>query len=90
MCLERVAEFEIDVEHGVAFVAAELLEPGGMDAALHAGAQRTPLEAVAAEDVRIEAGGFGPALDNAGHGAGIDRGIAKAGQGGIPAGAAAR
>jgi hypothetical protein len=45
---------------------------------------------VAADDLRIEAGGFGASLDDAGDGAGIDCGIAAAGQGGILTGAAAR
>jgi hypothetical protein len=44
MAFERVAELQIEVEHGVAFVAAVMLEAGRMDAACPAGAQRTTLE----------------------------------------------
>jgi hypothetical protein len=35
--LERIAEFQIDIEHGLALVAAELLEPGRRDAAVARG-----------------------------------------------------
>jgi hypothetical protein len=45
MSVGRVAEFEIDVEHGLAFVAAELLESDRVDAALGVSAQRAALEA---------------------------------------------
>jgi hypothetical protein len=79
--LEGIAELEIDVEHDVALVAAELLEPGRVDAALQADAGCATLEAVAAERIRIKAGLGGASLDNAGGGAGIDRVMADAGQG---------
>ena len=38
------AEFQIAVEHDIAFVAAELFEAGRMDAARHVGAQRAALD----------------------------------------------
>jgi hypothetical protein len=46
-------------------VAAELLEPGGMDATIHTGGHRAAFKAVAAEDGRIEAGGAGARLTDA-------------------------
>jgi hypothetical protein len=67
---ERVAGLKIDIEHGVALVAAELLEAGRVDAAVHAGAQRAALEAVPAHGCGIEADGGGAGLDDAGGGAG--------------------
>src|ERR1700733_16188551 len=73
-----------------AFVATELFEAGRMDAARHAGAQRAALEAVAAEQRGVEAGAGGAGLDDAGHGPGVDRHGADAGQGGIAAVPAAR
>src|ERR1700712_5644984 len=51
--LERVAEFEVVVEHGIALVASKLFQPGGVDAAIHAGGQGAALEAVAAEGAGI-------------------------------------
>src|SRR5271165_1543954 len=75
VAFERIAELKIHVEHGVALVAAELLEPGRVDAAIHAGAQRAALEAVPAHGGGIEAGVGGAGLDDAGNGAGIDGGI---------------
>jgi hypothetical protein len=85
VAVERVAQFEVFIEHGVALMPAELLEAGGVDATVHAGGQRAALEAVAAERARIEAGGGGAALDDAGDSAGIDRRAADhgAGQGGL-------
>jgi hypothetical protein len=71
--LARVAQREIDVEHGVALVAAEPLGPCGMDAALHTGARRATLEAVAAQDLGVEAGPGGAGPDDPGDGPGIDR-----------------
>jgi hypothetical protein len=43
MALERVAEFEVGVEHGV-----------GLDVAVHAGAERAALEAVAAQQPGVD------------------------------------
>src|SRR5271166_3033753 len=83
--LERVAELKMDVGHGIGFVAAGLLEPGRVDAVLHAGAQRAAPEAVAAERRRVEAGLGGPRLHDPGNCAGIDGGKADAGQGGVAA-----
>jgi len=51
---ERVAEPQVFVEYGVALVPAELLEPGRVDATIHAGGERAALEAGAAEHARIE------------------------------------
>jgi hypothetical protein len=82
---EWIAARQIDVEYGVAFVAAELLEAGRMDAARHAGAQRAALKAVAAEQRGVEAGTGGACLDDPGDGAGVDCHGADAGQGGIAA-----
>ena len=66
-------------------MAAELLEPGRVHAAVHAGGQRAALEAVAAEGGWIEAGRCGAGLQHAGHGAGIDGLGAEPGQGGLAA-----
>jgi hypothetical protein len=44
--LEWVAELKVNVEHGVGLVAAELLEAGRVDAAIHAGAEGAALEAL--------------------------------------------
>jgi hypothetical protein len=90
MAFERIAEFQINVEHRVAFMAAELFEAGRIYAARHAGAQRAALEAVAAEQRGVETGAGGAAMNDPGHGAGVDRHGADAGQGGIAAVAAAR
>ena len=59
MAVDRIAVLEIGVHHGVAAVAAEALEPGGMHAEIHAGGERAALEAVAAEGCGVEAGGGG-------------------------------
>jgi hypothetical protein len=72
MALKRVAEFEIGIEDGVSLVPAKLLQPGGMDATIHAGGHGAALEAVAAEDSRIKARGLGPQFDDPRDGAGID------------------
>jgi len=72
MPVERVAEFKILVEHRVAFVPAELLGPGRVDAAIHAGGERAALEAVAADLVAVETSLAGAGLDDPCHGAGID------------------
>lgn len=83
VCLERVAELEVLIEHGVALVPAELLEPGEMHAEVHAGGERAALEAVSAQSGAVEAGSGRAALDDAGYGAGVDRRGAhdEAGQG---------
>ena len=62
MAFERVAEFEVFVEHGVAFVPAELLEPGRVNTTIHAGGERAALEAVAADLVGVEPGLGGAGL----------------------------
>ena len=49
MAVEQVAELQVLAEHIEGFVAAEALELGGVDAAIHAGGQRAALEAVAGE-----------------------------------------
>ena len=84
MAVEQIAEFEVLAEHVEALVAAEPLQLGRMDAALHAGGQRAALEAVAAEIAQSKAGRDGAGLDDlrprsAAHagadaGAGRDRG----------------
>jgi hypothetical protein len=56
MAVERVTAFEVFDEHRIGFVAPELLEACGMDVAVHAGAERAALEAVAAQDLGVEAG----------------------------------
>ena len=72
MALEGVAQFEIGVEGGVGLVPPELLQPGGMDATIHAGVHGAALETMAAEDSGIEARGLGPQLEDPRDGAGID------------------
>ena len=69
MAFERVAEFEVFVEHGVALVPTELLEPGRVNAAIHAGGERAALEAVAADLVGVETGLGGAGFDDPCHGA---------------------
>ena len=73
VAVERIAVLEIGVHHGVAAVAAEAFEPGGMHAEIHAGGERAALQAVAAEGCGVEAGGGGAGLHDAGDGARIDR-----------------
>ena len=73
VAVERIAVLEIGVHHGVAAVAAEAFEPGGMHAEIHAGGERAALQAVAAERGGVEAGGGGAGLHDAGDGARIDR-----------------
>ena len=72
MAVERVAELEIRVEHGVALVAAELLQAGRMHAAIHAGGQRAALEAVAAPAVPSNPAARARALDDPGDAARIE------------------
>jgi hypothetical protein len=81
MAFERIAELQIDVEHGIASVAAELFETGRMAAARHAGAQRAALEAVAAELPGVETGAGGEGLGDLSHGVGVNHDGADAGQG---------
>ena len=69
---EEVAELEILVEHGVALVAAELLEAGGVGPAVHATGQSAALKAVAAERRGIESRRRSTALDNTRDGVRID------------------
>src|SRR5277367_4147507 len=90
MAVERVAEFEIFVEHRIGFVSAELLEAGRVNVAVHAGAERAAFEAVTAQDLGVEAGPGGAGLDDPGDGPGIDRHAADAGQGGVVSVPAAR
>ena len=73
VAVERIAVLEIGVHDGVAAMAAEAFEAGGMHAEIHAGGERAALEAVAAEGGRVEAGGGGAGLHDAGDGARIDR-----------------
>jgi hypothetical protein len=47
---------EVGVEHRVALVAAELLEPGRANVAVHAGAERATPKGVTAQQLGIEAG----------------------------------
>jgi hypothetical protein len=81
VAFEWIAEFQIDVEHGLALVAAELFEAGRMDAARHAGAQRAALEAVATQDLGVEAGDSGAGLENASDGPDVGGNLADSGQG---------
>jgi hypothetical protein len=85
VAVERVAELQGFVEHGVALVPAELLEAGGVRRVTWLWGQRAALQAMAAEGGAVETGG-GARLDDAGDGAGIDRRGAddRAGQGGLP------
>jgi hypothetical protein len=53
---DTVALEEWPVEHGVALLSAELLGPGRVDAAVHAGGERAALETVAADLVAVETG----------------------------------
>jgi hypothetical protein len=64
-----------------AFMAAELFEAGRMDAARHAGAQRAALEAVATQDLGVEAGDSGAGLENASDGPDVGGNLADSGQG---------
>ena len=64
MSLERIAEFEVLAEYVKTLVAAEPLQLGRMDAAVHAGGQGAALEAVAAEIAQPEAGRDGAGLDD--------------------------
>ena len=57
MPLKRIPELEIGIEHGVAPVPPKLLEPGRVHATLHAGAERATLEAMARDQLRVEARG---------------------------------
>ena len=82
VAVERIAVLEIVVHHGVAAVAAEAFEAGGMHAEIHAGGERAALEAVAAEGGWVEAGGGGAGLHDAGDGARIDRRGADGGRAG--------
>ena len=81
VAFKRVTEFEILLEHGVALVPSELLEAGGMHAAVHAGGEGAALEAVAPERGPLEAGGRGAGLDDARDGARVDGGRAEPGWG---------
>ncbi len=82
VAVERIAVLEIGVHHGVAAVAAEAFEPGGMHAEIHPRGERAALEAVAAEGGWVEAGGGGAGLHDARDGARIDRRGADGGRAG--------
>jgi hypothetical protein len=62
--VEQVTEFEVLAQHVEALVAAEPLQLGRMDAAVHAGGQGATLAAVAAELAQPEAGRDGAGLDD--------------------------
>jgi hypothetical protein len=81
---ERIVEFEVCVEHRIGFVAAELLEAGRVNVAVHAGAERAALDAVAAQQLGVEAGAGSAGLDDLGDRPGIDCYGADAGQGVLP------
>lgn len=70
---ERIAKLEVSVQHGVSIVTAELLGPGGMNAAVHAGRHGAAPEAVAAQFAPVEVGSYRALLHDAGDGSGIDR-----------------
>lgn len=79
VAVERVTELEIGIEHGIGLVAAELLEAGRVDAAIHPGRQGPALEAVATEHGRIEARDLRPRFDDPRDGPGVDGICAKHG-----------
>jgi len=81
MSLEKIAEFEVLAEHVEALVAAEPLQLGRMDAALHAGGERAALEALAVEIARPGAGRHSAGLDEMCDGLRRDRAGADPGQG---------
>lgn len=84
MPFERVAELQVLVEHGVALVPAELFEPGGVDALIHAGGERAAFERMSAEQLAVEASRRRPLLDDAPDRAGIDGFGTDPGEGGGP------
>ena len=57
--VERVAEFEILVQHRVTLVPAQLLEARGVHAPVHARGNRAEIKAVAADHGRVVVGGRG-------------------------------
>ena len=69
---ERVALLNVGSEWRVAFMPAELLEPGRMDLQVLGSVQRAALETMTPESGRIKAGRRTPCLHNAGDSPWID------------------
>jgi hypothetical protein len=82
LTLEQFARLKIDIECGIAFAAAKVLEVGREDAAIHAGAECAAFEAVATQRARVEAGAAGVGLEDAGDDPGGNGYAADMGQGG--------
>jgi hypothetical protein len=79
MAVEQVSKFQVRAEQIEGFVAAEPLELGGVDAAIHARGQRAALEAVAGEVAPGKAGRDGARLDDVGYRARRERRFANLG-----------